>query len=512
MADTPQKNHDFLENLLKFDYIYQQWLYYFDNDSKNGSLSAPIQTLVDLMFKEAGFESDQAAQTDFKRLWEYYDLVREGVKNSENYTDMADVEVACARVDLRFGRIKDAEYHLIEAEKQYQPFANHSSAVTRWLHGIVLWNSPISEMQWKALTKWNDCCQKYDDFAHDPNTVQGGNKWYTDRIKEINQLLAEIKNRIVAAPDTPGPRFSWLRSNLQTAQQPASPPFSAYQPKTPDHPKPIDEQPVIVTFEKPTEEAPAPGETAKQVPEVVSPDSLSTSKAPDEAAQETPRSEQVPDTSHLTEPPPETAPPGNKAPEKQHSIPTPAPGHAGPQSSIHGYRLLKGAISAGRFETMGKNDSEIEGYALIEELNIDGTRYQVAGLRGRKTVSYSSARSAYVIKVKGDSMNDYPILDIDYVLIDPTLKPQTGDVVVTRVIEEQDDDPKCNLKYLESIGRDEIILSYRSTRYRDEKGNNRRFIITSKGNRSVDIIGVAIARFTPKINSPDFSYTENLNT
>jgi len=432
MADASPANHNLIENLLNFEYIYFHWLHYFDDNAVSYNLSLPLQILVQSMFVEAELSQIQVDANSLKRVWEYYDQVRRQVSRSNNPLDVGYVEAACACVDFRLGRMKDAIDRLQDAYVRYLPEI-HYPLIVQWLRGIVLWNSPNLSDQWEALAIWDECYRKFDKLARDANTAPGRNRWYADRRDEIKQLFATIKRQIQGNRNLLGPRLIWSE-----VTQPG-----------------VQPQPGI---------------------------------------------QQPPASSRFVAPPTSGA-----TPEKQKPVSASVPQKPGSLTWIHGYPLLDGVVSAGEFEDIRQGDPGIIDYVLINEVTIDGLPYQVISLRDSKVVPYIYSRDAYVIKVAGNSMDAYPILPGDYVMIDPLLLPVPGNVVITKIIESQGDNPLSNLKYLESIQSGEIVLSYRSKSptYHDEQGNNRKIVVTAEEDRSVEILGVAIARFTPRIDDLD---------
>ena len=131
----------------------------------------------------------------------------------------------------------------------------------------------------------------------------------------------------------------------------------------------------------------------------------------------------------------------------------------------------------------------------IREIEINDEIYEIHSLRQSRVVPMTGGKSTYAIEVLGDSMDAYPILPGDYVLVSTTLEPQSGDIVVTQVVEQQDDVPLANVKFLKARSKDEIILEYRSN---NPNYFGKQIILNKKMNEWSAIFGVAIARFAKK--------------
>jgi SOS-response transcriptional repressor LexA len=131
-------------------------------------------------------------------------------------------------------------------------------------------------------------------------------------------------------------------------------------------------------------------------------------------------------------------------------------------------------------------------HIYIPQVEIDDELYQVYSLRNSAIVSMTGGKSTYVIKIIGDSMDAYPILPGDYVLVNTGLAYSPGDIVVTEVIDETDD-ASHNIKLLKSIDKHEIVLEYMS---HNPDYHGKRLIIQNNKKNFTKILGVAVARFS----------------
>jgi SOS-response transcriptional repressor LexA len=104
----------------------------------------------------------------------------------------------------------------------------------------------------------------------------------------------------------------------------------------------------------------------------------------------------------------------------------------------------------------------------------------------------TGGKSTYVIRIIGDSMDAYPILPDDYVLINTGLAPSPGDVIVTEVIDETDD-ASHTIKLLKSIDNQEIVLEFVS---HNPSYTGKQLVIKNDKKNSAKILGVAVARFS----------------
>jgi hypothetical protein len=170
-----------------------------------------------------------------------------------------------------------------------------------------------------------------------------------------------------------------------------------------------------------------------------------------------------------------------------------------PEGWLKLYPILPGAVSAGEYKNVLEANSPEE-FLLAGELEINDLTYRIVSLRGSRVVPRMGSKSTYVIQVSGKSMDAYPILPGDYVIVNTAIQPQNSDVVVTRMIKDPGDDAKGNIKYLESIRGDEIVLSCRSHQpeFKDENGQDKKFYIHKKHREIPEILGVAVIRLTPK--------------
>jgi hypothetical protein len=197
--------------------------------------------------------------------------------------------------------------------------------------------------------------------------------------------------------------------------------------------------------------------------------------------------------------PPIQPAPGGPSPGKPPASPQPKkyPSRQPAAGILKSYPVLPDPVSAGSFKAMAEQGFPGLEHIYMEEVVIAGETYLVYGLRGSQVVPLTGSKFTYVIQVIGDSMDAYPILPGDYVLVNSNLQPKAGDVVITRIVKDQGDVPSASIKYLRSIDEinNKFVLEYRSNNPRYQ-GWQIEFDRSMKG--SADILGVATARFTRK--------------
>jgi hypothetical protein len=176
-------------------------------------------------------------------------------------------------------------------------------------------------------------------------------------------------------------------------------------------------------------------------------------------------------------------------------LPPKTPSRTQSEGVLQSYPVLPGAVHAGEFKKMVGRGLEDFDRIYIREIEINDEIYEIHSLRQSRVVPMTGGKSTYAIEVLGDSMDAYPILPGDYVLVSTTLEPQSGDIVVTQVVEQQDDVPLANVKFLKARSKDEIILEYRSN---NPNYFGKQIILNKKMNEWSAIFGVAIARFAKK--------------
>ncbi len=178
-----------------------------------------------------------------------------------------------------------------------------------------------------------------------------------------------------------------------------------------------------------------------------------------------------------------------------------------PRHWLKSFAVLPGAVSAGAFKQTLEDNPDQYSQVLIPFVEIDDVLYDVVSLRGSKIIAWPGARTAYAIRVQGDSMDDYhpPILPGDYILINPEIAPKSGDVVVTQVLND-DDTPSNNVKVLISITGDEILLRYKSKNPKYKRnGRDLDFSLKKHKHKNPEILGVAVALFSKRQPDQDQS-------
>lgn len=450
-------------NLIDIDYIADNWLHHFMDDPENGYLNLASQALVKNLFTAC-------ANDEKKDLWQCYENLEKHGREFGAPEEKGDIRIACARLDIRNGRLKDAQRQLESACNQYLPYQHHYT-VAYWMLGIPYWLRLTPEDQFRALSIWEKSGKFFKEFAENPgfvsDVVDQENKhlWYAERWKEIEDFLRQVQKL------------------LQVTY-----PGATAQPQPPMQPQPpVQPQPGSGVGPTPwPSQAPSSGSTQQPAS---SDASLSTTQDPNNIHQS---------SADGSEQPASRA----KAPKiDKRRVP---PGY------LRTYPILPEPVSAGEFRQMISSNDGIDDRVLIERVEIDGRLFDIVGLRSGKIVQMTGSKFTYVLRVEGDSMDAYPILPGDYVLVSTRIDRNPGDIVVTQILSNQDE-IEGNIKYLRSMDKNEIVLEYRSNnpKHRESDGSNKRIVLQAKDDKQIEIVGVAMARFTPSESSSELEEVDN---
>jgi phage repressor protein C with HTH and peptisase S24 domain len=90
-------------------------------------------------------------------------------------------------------------------------------------------------------------------------------------------------------------------------------------------------------------------------------------------------------------------------------------------------------IPAGDFGPSGIDPFPI-GMVEIERLSINGHPYSIHSTRGRKIINLPMDQKFFIVKVKGDSMDQENITERDYVILRRVDKPTNGDIVMAEIV------------------------------------------------------------------------------
>jgi SOS-response transcriptional repressor LexA len=196
-------------DLTSMDYIYKEWSFPFDEKKdSNGRLPYLDETAGLLVQRMEQLE----ARRDMTQIWDCYDELLRQTRKTKKPTELARVEVICARYDLKFGRASQAQERLIDAIDRNLS-DDHFVAVARWLLGIVCWSA--IDTPWDAISEWDACKKIFADLADNSSLGRTKNDWYKERNKEINSFMENIQGllglpsvrpAIHAAPSAPAAR------------------------------------------------------------------------------------------------------------------------------------------------------------------------------------------------------------------------------------------------------------------------------------------------------------------
>lgn len=420
-----EQDSQLFKNLTDIEYIAANWLHHFLDDQVNGNLNDSTKHLVDQLFQAA-----EAKKDDWKVVWQLYDFISQQANENGTPEERGDVRIVCARIDLRYGRLNDAQRRLEEACSLYLPDLHHHTVAT-WMRAIPLWLREIPERRWEAFTIWEKIYRRFQDFSKNQthiadNFLQDDNhEWYEARCQEIEEFLGEVREKLAATVQPMADGAQASQANQAVGQRMG-------KQEQPGEPKSAPENLRV---------QPAPG-----------------------------------------------------APKKR-----------GKPGYLRSYPIIPEPISAGDFRARIETAYNFPEYLYFKQVEINNELFDVISLMDGNLVKMTGAKSTYVLRVKGDSMNAYPILDGDYVMVCTGISPQTGQVVVTQILDNDVDDAFGMLKVLHSMDDKEIILEYRShnPKYQDERGNNLLITLKRKGKQQPDIIGVAVARFTKASENPE---------
>jgi hypothetical protein len=143
-------------------------------------------------------------------------------------------------------------------------------------------------------------------------------------------------------------------------------------------------------------------------------------------------------------------------------------------------------IPAGDFGPSGIDPFPI-GMVEIEQLSINGHPYSIHSTRGRKIINLPIDQKFFVVKVKGDSMDQENITEQDYVILRKVDRPSNGDIVMAEVVGI---DSHATLKIFSRM-KDAITLKPHSS-----NPSHKPFVFTN-ANEGFYIRGVVVAVLKP---------------
>jgi hypothetical protein len=161
------------------------------------------------------------------------------------------------------------------------------------------------------------------------------------------------------------------------------------------------------------------------------------------------------------------------------------------------------AVPAGGFRSTDGDPYPV-GEVHIPLATINNEQYRVINLRrhGGHEVNLIHVKYPTVVRVAGNSMNAVPILDGEYVLINPEQKPQNGDIVLASSTNSLTGEAEQTLKFYREEP-DRIVLRSQST---DPKIPREWFSVSkadlASGKAQLDIRGVVLARFASLSEKP----------
>ncbi len=307
MADNDEKR---LNEFRDLEYIYKNWLHHFSEDPKHGYLSQSSQFIDQKLWDAVEAKNEPLA-------WQYYDQLRMQVRSLGLAREMGDVDVICARVEAKIGRLSKAQSLLQDACERYLS-EDHDHAVALWMLGIVLWNQDGNHRT-EAIYGWQESQECFDALCNNLRLGQERCEWYKKHSAEIGKFVESIQKQFT-----------------QSSQQAQPGSFDAASPQQAE---------------------PSPGSPQRNA------------------------SEQ-------------------------------------PSGWIRFYPVLPGAVPAGKLNKIyhRKEFERLDAY----EVHIGDRHYQVISLMDNdRIVDLKEVEKPYVIQVHGDSLDNYPICDGDYVIVRP---------------------------------------------------------------------------------------------
>lgn len=133
------------------------------------------------------------------RFQDVYKLVQDMQtlgRNSMDHVEEAEILVECGLAVYRMGNLNEAVALLQKALGKFEPDSHHE-AVTRWLLGIILWESPEKNSQ--AIMHWEKSLEEFDALSRksDQQNRQNRLTWYRARRNTMVSALNEkIKEKL----------------------------------------------------------------------------------------------------------------------------------------------------------------------------------------------------------------------------------------------------------------------------------------------------------------------------
>jgi hypothetical protein len=366
-----------------------------------------------------------------RKAWEVCDQLYQFVLKYGSPEEIGDVDVICAWVESQIGHLSKAKDFLLDASERFLS-DEHEHAVTLWILGVVLWRQGDIH-KWEAIKYWEICLNWFRVLRSNNQLGKVRSDWYSERCDEIERFLEGIRKLLAGASSQARPGAS--ASDQTTASVTArslglsQQPDGTYTENPPAKPEPS--------------QGPAGGSEETSIP-------------------------------HPKQPP--------QTPDR---IPPAQPG-----GWLRFYPILPGAVSAGKLKKIYHHKE----YERLDtsEVQIGDKHFQVVSLKGNnRIVNLKGVEMPYILKVQGDSLDSYPILPGDYVIVNPVeINPFDERILDGRIVVTITNEDLTNIKVLRRDGKD-LYLDYRS-KNPDYIGRSDQF------DRGWKIVGEVVARLTPK--------------